>query len=65
MRKTPQAPAGRSGATLKQQEEMHSDLHDREIGKHLDRDELAELCDPVHYRGEAGTRVDQVAGRLT
>ncbi len=35
-----------------------------EINKHLDRNALAKLCDPVNYLGQAGKMVDQVLSKL-
>ena len=31
----------------------------KEIKTHLDRPQLAELCDPANYLGQAGVMVDQ------
>jgi 3-carboxy-cis,cis-muconate cycloisomerase len=35
-----------------------------EIAKHVDRAQLAELCDPANYLGLSGVMVDRVLGRL-
>jgi len=35
-----------------------------EVNAHLSRDELARLCDPANYLGQAGVMVDQVLSRL-
>ena len=32
----------------------------KEITKHMSRDELAKLCDPANYLGQAGEMVDRV-----
>jgi 3-carboxy-cis,cis-muconate cycloisomerase len=34
-----------------------------EIVRHLNRAQLAELCDPVNYLGQAGVMVDRVLAR--
>ena len=36
----------------------------KEIKTHLDREQLAALCDPANYLGQAGVMVDQVLNRL-
>ena len=36
-----------------------------EIGKHLTRAELARMCDPANYLGQAGVMVDRVLASLT
>jgi 3-carboxy-cis,cis-muconate cycloisomerase len=35
-----------------------------EINKHLDRAELAKLCDPANYLGQSGVMVDRVLSKL-
>ena len=35
-----------------------------EINKHLGRDALAKLCDPVNYLGQSGVMVDRVLASL-
>jgi 3-carboxy-cis,cis-muconate cycloisomerase len=35
-----------------------------EVNAHLSRDELARLCDPANYLGQAGVMVDQVLSRV-
>jgi 3-carboxy-cis,cis-muconate cycloisomerase len=35
-------------------------VEDGEVAKHIDRAELARLCDPANYLGEAGAMVDRV-----
>ena len=34
-----------------------------EIARHLDRAELAKLCDPANYLGQSGVMVDRVLNR--
>ncbi len=36
----------------------------KEINAHLNREQLAALCDPANYLGQAGVMVDQVLSRL-
>ena len=36
----------------------------KEIKTHLNREQLAELCDPANYLGQAGVMVDQVLARM-
>jgi 3-carboxy-cis,cis-muconate cycloisomerase len=35
-----------------------------DIAKHLNREELAKLCDPANYLGQSGVMVDRVLSRL-
>jgi len=35
-------------------------VENAEIGKHVDRNKLAALCDPANYLGQAGEMVDRV-----
>jgi len=37
---------------------------DAEIGKHMDREALARLCDPANYLGQSGVMVDRVLASL-
>jgi len=32
----------------------------KEVAKHMSRDDLAKLCDPANYLGQAGEMVDRV-----
>ena len=34
------------------------------IAKHLNREELAKLCDPANYLGQSGVMVDRVLSRV-
>ncbi|MBL0151036.1 MAG: adenylosuccinate lyase family protein [Ideonella sp.] len=50
---------------LKQQRPLLDLLcENAEISRHLDREALAKLCDPVNYLGQSGLMVDRVLARM-
>ena len=57
-----QSPLGAHHRCVKRSKRSFLDLlaDHPEINRHLDRKQLARLCDPTNYLGEAGEMVDRV-----